>query len=123
MDGTFFLDRALANAREQIADSRLDLLVYTDVGAHPFLYFLSFARLAPIQALLVGHPCTSGVPAIDYFVSNVHQDHEDAQAHYSERLARLPVIPVYVEKNAPPTIRMSRVQCGWSDESRNTSVP
>jgi predicted O-linked N-acetylglucosamine transferase (SPINDLY family) len=113
-----FLDRGLATAREQIAGNRLDLLVYTDVGAHPFLYFLSFARLAPVQALLVGHPCTSGVPTLDYFVSNVHQDHEGAQAHYSERLARLPVIPVHVEKNALPARRMGRMECGLSDESR-----
>src|SRR6185503_1977489 len=105
-------------AREQIAACRLDMLIYTDVGTHPFLYFLSFARLAPVQALLVGHPCTSGVPAIDWFVSNIHQDHEGAQAHYSERLARLPVIPVYVEKNALPATRLSREECGWDDDRR-----
>ena len=113
-----YLDGALDPARAQIEACGLDLLVYTDVGMHPFLYFLSFARLAPVQALLVGHPCTSGVPALDYFISNVHQDGEGARAHYSERLVRLPTIPVYVEKTALPARRMSRAECGWSDESR-----
>jgi predicted O-linked N-acetylglucosamine transferase (SPINDLY family) len=113
-----FLEATLGGAREQIEACRLDMLIYTDVGMHPFPYFLSFARLAPVQALLVGHPCTSGVPALDYFVSNVHQDHEAAQAHYGERLVRLPTIPVYVEKTAPPTEPMTRAECGWSDAAR-----
>jgi protein O-GlcNAc transferase len=113
-----FLDGALDPARKQIEACRLDILIYTDVGMHPFLYFLSFARLAPVQALLVGHPCTSGVAALDYFLSNVHQDHEDAQVHYSERLVRLPMIPAYVRKTTPPATRLSRADCGWSDASR-----
>lgn len=113
-----YLEETLAGARHQIDACELDLLVYTDVGMHPFPYFLSFARLAPVQALLVGHPCTSGVSSIDFFVSNVHQDGEKAQAHYSERLVRLPSIPVFVEKTAPPARRWTRAECGWREDAR-----
>jgi protein O-GlcNAc transferase len=111
------LGATLAEARGQIEACALDMLVYTDVGMHPFPYFLSFARLAPVQSLLVGHPCTSGVPAMDFFLSNVHQDTGKAPGHYSERLVRLPSIPVYVTKTPPPARRWSRAECGW-DEGR-----
>ena len=108
----------LDEARRQVAEAELDLLAYTDVGMHPFLYFLAFARLAPAQALLVGHPCTSGIPALDWFVSNVHQDGEQAQAHYSERLVRLPVIPVRVPETPHPAQVRSRAECGFAEGTR-----
>ena len=43
---------------------------YTKVGLDPVAYFLSFARLAPVQMVWWGHPDTSGVPSLDYFVSS-----------------------------------------------------
>ena len=55
--GTFgliaYLAGNLEDARREIEACELDLLAYTDVGMHPFLYFLAFSRLAPVQALLV----------------------------------------------------------------------
>jgi len=113
-----FLERTLEGARAQIEAARLDVLIYTDVAMHPFLYFLSFSRLAPVQALLVGHPGTSGVPTLDWFVSNVHQDREGDALHYGERLARLPLIPAWVQKTPPPSQRMSRAALGWHQRMR-----
>ena len=117
------LERTLEAARVQIEAAHLDVLIYTDVGMHPFPYFLAFSRLARVQALLVGHPCTSGIPAIDCFISNVHQDTADAETHYSERLARLPQIPVWVKKTAPPATRMSRAALGWDAHKRYYVCP
>ena len=51
-----------------ISDLKLHVLFYPDIGMEPFTYFLSFSRLAPVQAVTHGHPCTTGVPEIDYFV-------------------------------------------------------
>ncbi len=117
-----FLERTLEGARAQLEAARLDVLIYTDVGMHPFPYFLAFSRLARVQALLVGHPGTSGVPALDWFISNVHQDTADAQAHYSEQLVRLPQIPVWVKKTAPPAVRMSRAALGWEAPDTDTQA-
>ncbi|MFN0162302.1 MAG: hypothetical protein ACKVQQ_13805 [Burkholderiales bacterium] len=105
----------LAGARATIGALGCDILIYTDVALHVLPYLLSFARLAPLQALLVGHPASSGVPAVDWFVSNVHQDRSGAAAHYSEQLARLPVIPVYVTRNTAPT-RRSRATLGLDED-------
>jgi predicted O-linked N-acetylglucosamine transferase (SPINDLY family) len=90
---------------------------------HPFFYLLAFSRLAPLQALLVGHPCTSGIPSLDYFVSNVHQDGPYAQAHYSETLVRLPVIPMLVDRTDPPAHPLSRDALGMAEGVRYYLCP
>jgi len=108
--------KTLEEARHRIEMRKPDVLLYTDIGIHPFLFFLAFSRLAPVQALLIGHPCTSGIPSIDYFVSNVYQDGERAQDHYSERLVRLPKIAVHVAPTEPPDQPMSRAALGWAED-------
>lgn len=82
-------------ARRQIAALELDVLFYIDIGMHPFTYFLAFARLAPLQCVAWGHPVTSGVPAVDVYLSSRHQECETGQDHYSERLVCLEN-PLYV---------------------------
>jgi len=47
-------------------------------------------RLAPVQCTSWGHPVTTGLPNIDYYLSSKLMESEDAQANYSERLIRLP---------------------------------
>jgi protein O-GlcNAc transferase len=79
----------LFRARAQIAALQLDVLFYQDLGMEPFGYFLSFARLAPVQCVSFGHPDTTGVPTIDWFVSNDLYEPGDAQSGYSERLFML----------------------------------
>ena len=118
-----FLAPTLGEARAQIAAHKPDLLVYTDVGMHPFPYFLSMSRLAPRQALLVGHPATSGVPGIDHFVSNVYQDGDGAAAHYTEDLVRLPVIPVQVVRTAAPATLRTRADLGLVEGVRYYLCP
>ncbi len=83
---TLVLAPDLQQAREQIAALQLDVLFYQDVGMEPFGYFLSFARLAPVQCVSFGHPDTTGVSTIDWFVSNDLYEPPDAQAAYSEKL-------------------------------------
>ena len=80
------LSQNLFEAREQIAALQLDILFYQDIGMEPFSYFLSYARLAPVQCVSFGHPDTTGVSTVDYFISNDLYEPEDAAAHYSERL-------------------------------------
>lgn len=79
----------IARAREQIAALELDVLFYQDIGMEPMSYFLAFARLAPVQCLSFGHPDTTGIPNMDWFVSSDLFESEGADAHYSERLFRL----------------------------------
>lgn len=76
-------------ARQALARARLDVLLYPDIGMDPLTYFLAFARLAPVQCTTWGHPVTSGVPALDYYISTDYFEPADGDCHYSERLVRL----------------------------------
>ena len=83
------LEKELAAAQKQIADAELDILYYTDIGMEPQTYFLSFARLAPVQCVTWGHPVTTGIPNMDYFVSGALTEPENSSDAYSEKLLRL----------------------------------
>ena len=80
------LPGTLDAARRAISDLELDVLFYQDIGMEPFTYFLAFSRLAPVQCVSFGHPDTTGIPTLDYFVSNDLFEGDGAEQHYSERL-------------------------------------
>ena len=68
-DRTVVLPQQLSICHEKIRAERVDVLVYPELGIDPVTYFLAFGRLAPAQAAWWGgHPDTSGIPAIDYFI-------------------------------------------------------
>jgi predicted O-linked N-acetylglucosamine transferase (SPINDLY family) len=56
----------------------------------PLTYFLAFARLAPVQCVSWGHPDTTGIANLDYFLSCDAMEPDGAERHYSETLVRLP---------------------------------
>jgi len=78
--------RDLSAARSLIEPLQLDVLFYQDIGMDPFSYFLAFSRLAPVQCVSYGHPDTTGIPTIDYYVSSDMYEATGSEAHYSERL-------------------------------------
>ena len=103
-DHTVTLDPDIYRAREQIAALELDILFYQDIGMEPISYFLAFARLAPVQCVSFGHPNTTGIPTMDYFISNDLFEPPDAQAHYSETLVQLrdlPTLAYYYKPKVP----------------------
>jgi protein O-GlcNAc transferase len=79
----------LDEARRQIGALELDILFYQDIGMEPFSYFLAYSRLAPVQCVSFGHPDTTGIPTMDWWVSNDLYETANADSHYSERLFRL----------------------------------
>lgn len=84
------LPPGLAPARQAIAALALDVLFWQDIGMEPVSYFLAFARLAPVQLTWFGHPDSSGIDNLDYYVSTPAFESADAQSCYSERLLLLP---------------------------------
>jgi predicted O-linked N-acetylglucosamine transferase (SPINDLY family) len=115
------LPRTLGGARTAIENARLDALIYTDVGMKPFTACLAHSRLAPVQLLLPGHPVTSGIPSIDYYVSSSLQEPEDAQRHYSEKLVLLDCLPAVVARPPAPARSWTRGELGFPD-GRNVYV-
>lgn len=79
----------LSAARRMIADAKLDVLHFPEIGMDAFTYFLAFARLATVQTVAWGHPITTGIPNIDLFLSPDSMEPPNGEAHYGERLVRL----------------------------------
>ena len=86
VDRVVELPEMLPQARMRIASENLDLLFYPELGMDAFTWFLAFARLAPVQAVGWGHPVTSAMPAMDYFVSGGGFEAPGASSHYREKL-------------------------------------
>jgi predicted O-linked N-acetylglucosamine transferase (SPINDLY family) len=78
----------LSAARQMILERRLDVLVYPEIGMSPTAYALAASRLAPVQCVTWGHPDTTGLSTIDYFLSSRELEPPGAEEHYSERLVR-----------------------------------
>ena len=82
-------DKAYSQIAKAIKSSKLDLLIYADIGMNNMTYLLGAMKLAPVQAVLVGHGTSTGLSTIDYYVSGDHEP-ENAQEHYVEKVVRLP---------------------------------
>jgi protein O-GlcNAc transferase len=108
----------LGEARRIVGELELDILFYQDIGMEPFSYFLAFSRLAPVQCVSFGHPDTTGIPAMDYFVSNDLYESPAAQAHYSEKLFLLHDLGslAYYYRPAVPAPLKLRAAFGLADD-------
>ena len=84
-----------------IAELGLDILIYADLGMEGITYTLAFSRLAPVQCVMWGHPSTSGISTIDYFLSSELAEADSAEVNYSEKLIRFKNLPLYYFR--PPT--------------------
>ena len=85
----------LREARIQMSELRLDVLIFADMMSEPLTYFLGLgSRIAPVQCLFWGNPVTSGGRNIDYFISGEHMEPERSNAEsdieqYSEQVLLL----------------------------------
>ncbi len=109
---TTVLPGDLQKAREAIAAAELDVLFYPDIGMDPVTYYLAQARLAPVQCATWGHPVTTGMPTIDYYLSCDAAEPEGAEAHYSETLVRLGGLPFSYRRPARPDPLGTRADFG-----------
>jgi protein O-GlcNAc transferase len=73
-----------------ILGHQVDVLIYPEIGMDPMTVKLASLRLAPVQATSWGHPQTSGLPTIDYYLSAEALETPGAGAHYTEKLVTLP---------------------------------
>jgi protein O-GlcNAc transferase len=112
--------KGLEWARECLAALELDILFYQDIGMEPMSYFLSFARLAPIQCVSFGHPNTTGVPTVDYFISNTLYETDASPGQYSERLFLLKELPTLAYYYRPEAGAQRKDRVGYGLPAEGT---
>jgi len=94
-------DQALA---EQIRQDQIDILIDL-AGYTRDTRLLAFtARPAPIQMTYIGYPNTTGLPAIDYRITDGITDPDGVDDDYSETLIRMPgcFLCYAIPNHAPP---------------------
>ena len=89
--------RDLARWVDAIAAAQLEVIIYPEIGMFPTALQLASLRLAPVQAASWGHPETTGLPTIDYYLSAEDLEPAGAQANYSEKLVTLPHLGCYFQ--------------------------
>jgi predicted O-linked N-acetylglucosamine transferase (SPINDLY family) len=91
-------DRDLREWVRAILDRRPDVLIYPEVGMNSTTLQLASMRLAKIQMVSWGHPVTSGLPTLDYYLSAAAFEPAGSANHYTEQLVTLPNFGVYYER-------------------------
>lgn len=107
----------LKAAQQAIANARLDVLMFPDIGMEPMSYCLAFARLAPVQLVTWGHLSTTGLDTIDAYCSHADWEPADGQDYYTERLecvADCAIYPMFARPELPEPLR-SRAAFGLDD--------
>src|SRR4029078_12896305 len=77
----------------------------------------------PVQCTTWGHPETTGLPTIDYFVSSSLMEAPQADTHYSERLVLLPSLTFYFHRSPLPAQRADRAASGLHPTPRLYACP
>ncbi|MGB0696552.1 MAG: hypothetical protein ACPGOY_12960 [Rhodospirillaceae bacterium] len=90
-------------AAQTIRAAQLDAVLYPEVGIDPLVRLLAARRMAPWQMTSAfGQPHTTGLAAMDLFLSAQAMEPVNGQEHYCEDLIRLPGIEITPTAPAPP---------------------
>ena len=117
------LNAKINEQQKQIEKKNLDIIFYTDIGMSPTIYFLAFSRLAPIQIVTWGHPETTGISTIDYFLSSALLEEKISKKKYSERLICLSQFPLYYEPYKNIKATKNRTDLGLPENIRLYGCP
>ena len=98
--------------RAEILSDAPHVLIYPEIGMDCVAVALAAQRLAAVQCNSWGHPDTSGLPTLDYYLSSDLMEPPDGADHYTERLVRLPNLSVYCEPAELSAVPMTRHDFG-----------
>jgi protein O-GlcNAc transferase len=81
-----------------IVESSCDVLIYPEIGMHQLTYQLACLRISDIQLCFWGHPETTGLKTIDYYISAELFETNGSSNNYVEQLIKLPNLGTYLFK-------------------------
>jgi protein O-GlcNAc transferase len=117
--------------RRQILADAPHVLIYPGLLMDISSLQLAAQRLASVQCNSWGHPETSGLPTLDYFLSSDLMEPPGAEAYYTEKLIRLPNLSIYYEPVEMEPVSVTREELGlrpdatvfWSAQSLFKYLP
>lgn len=101
----------------EISSDAPDILIFPEIGMDPMSGKLAALRLATVQATSWGHPVTSGLPTIDYFISSDAMEPPNGSTHYTEQLVRLSGIGIHYSPVDSRAATLSRKDIGIDDDA------
>jgi len=107
----------VAGWRREILSDAPHVLIYPGLFMDADTFQLAAQRLAPVQCNSWGHPDTSGLPTLDYFLSSDLMEPPDGEDHYSEKLVRLPNLSIYYEPVAAAAAPLGRAELGLRSDA------
>ena len=100
-----------------LRSARFDLLYHWEIGTDATNYFLPMFRPARVQCTSWGWPISSGMQAVEYFISSDLLETPDAQQHYREQLVRLPTLPCSMLRPNIPERGPRRAELGITENA------
>lgn len=100
-----------------IQEDHLDVLIFPEIGMDSMTMNLAALRLVPVQCTSWGHPDTSGLQTIDFFLSAALMEPSDGDAYYTEKLIRLPNLSIYYEPLSIPHSKRPRLDFGLREDA------
>ena len=89
---------SVQRAAQVIAKQNLDVLLYPEIGMDTTSKGLACLRLAQVQIASWGHPESTGLPTIDFYLSAELLEPENANSFYSEALIQLPNLGTHIQQ-------------------------
>ena len=100
-----------------IAENRIEVLIFPEIGMDLLTAKLATLRLAPLQIATWGHPETTGLETIDYYLSADLLEPDDADSNYTESLVKLPNLGCTYTPHHPIRSTLDLSKLGISDEA------
>ena len=81
-----------------IVSKNLDVIIYPEIGMNKLTTQLANLKIADLQCVFWGHPHTTGLKTIDYYISSELFEPLDFNDHYTEKVIKLSNLGIYKEE-------------------------
>ena len=97
-DERFVTAGSYAEMAAKVAEDAPHVLLYPEIGMDNVAAKLAGLRLAPVQCASWGHPETTGLPSMDWFLTSDLMEPDGGEACYSEKVLRLPGLGIRYDR-------------------------